>query len=81
LSPSFKYLFGLDSEPKGNFGFPVEEMVAEQATEFTLWPSYGNQLNAAVASIAFGTGDIGFLHEQESYHPAPIVPTEGSGSV
>ena len=48
LSPSFRYLFGLDREPKGNFGFPVEnrqEMVAEQATEFTLWPSYGNQLN------------------------------------
>jgi hypothetical protein len=33
------------------------------------------------ACSAFGTGDIGFLHEQGSYHPAPIVPTEGSGSV
>lgn len=33
------------------------------------------------ACSAFGTGDIGFLHEPGSYHPAPIVPTEGSGSV
>jgi hypothetical protein len=26
LSPSFKYLFGLDSEPKGYFGFAVHNL-------------------------------------------------------
>jgi hypothetical protein len=44
LSPLFKYLFGLDREPKGHFGFAVEnlkDLVAEQATEFTLRSAYG----------------------------------------
>jgi hypothetical protein len=39
LSPLFKYLFGLDGEPKGYFGFAVEnlqKLIAEQATELTL---------------------------------------------
>jgi hypothetical protein len=65
LSPLFKYLFGLDREPKGYYGFAVEnlkDVVAEQAAEFTRWPAYGNQLNPAVASLAFGTGDIGLFH-------------------
>jgi hypothetical protein len=67
LSPLFKYLFGLDREPKGHFGFAVEnlkDLVAEQATEFTLRPAYGKQLNPAVASLAFGTGDIGLFHSR-----------------
>jgi hypothetical protein len=39
LSPLFKYLFGLNREPKDYFGFVVEnlkDLVTEQATEFTL---------------------------------------------
>jgi hypothetical protein len=63
--PLFKYLSGLDREPKGYFGFAVEnlkDVVAEQASEFTFWAAYGNQFNPAVASLAFGTGDIGLFH-------------------
>ena len=37
-------------------------MVAQQTTEFALGPLFGNQLKAAVAGVAVGTGDVGLLH-------------------
>jgi hypothetical protein len=37
-------------------------MIAEQATKLALGSGSGSQLNAAIASAAFGTGNIGFSH-------------------
>jgi hypothetical protein len=37
-------------------------MVAQQTTEFAPGPLFGNQLKAAVAGVAVGTGDVGLLH-------------------
>ena len=63
--PSLKGLFGLNREANGDLGRAVEnleQMVAKQATILAPWSTYGNQFNAAVAGVAFGTGDIGLLH-------------------
>ena len=54
-----KCLFGLNREANGDFGRAVEnlkQMVAKQAAILAPWSTYGNQFNAAVAGIAFGTG-------------------------
>lgn len=61
-SRSSKYLFRLDGEPERDLDCTVEslkQVVAEQATELARWRRLGNQFNAAVASLALGTGDIG----------------------
>jgi hypothetical protein len=75
LSPSFKYLFGMDREADGYAGFAIEnlkEMVAERATELALGPGLGGQFNAAVASLALWTDDIRLFHGRvELPHPRP----------
>ena len=50
-------------------------MVAQQATEFAPGPLFGNQLKAAVAGVAVGTGDVGFLHRiKYALAAEPIKP-------
>jgi len=60
-----KCLFRLNREANSDLGRAVEnlkQMVAQQAAILAPRSTYGNQFNAAVAGIAFGTGDIGLLH-------------------
>ena len=55
-------------------------MVAQQTTEFAPGPLFGNQFKAAVAGMAVGTGDVGFLHRinmrrrQNRSSPVPLPP-------
>ena len=58
-------LFGLDREADGDVGLAVEDLkqvTAEQAMELALGAPLGHQLDAPVAGIALGTGDVGFPH-------------------
>jgi hypothetical protein len=82
---SLERLFGLDREAEGNFRRTVEnlqDMIAEQAPVLALGAAYGIQFNAAVAGIAFGTGDVGPSHP--GYMPPivgrckPVAPSQGS---
>lgn len=64
---SFEHFFGLNREADGYGGFAVEhlkDMTTQQAAELALGPLAGNQFNAAVACVAFGTGDVGLSHLQ-----------------
>jgi hypothetical protein len=55
-------------------------MVAQQTTEFAPGPLFGYQFKAAVAGMAVGTGDVGFLHRinmrqwQNRSSPVPLPP-------
>jgi hypothetical protein len=84
---SLERLFGLDREAEGNLRRTVEnlqDMIAEQAPVLALGAAYGIQFNAAVASIAFGTGDVGPSHP--GYMPPivgrckPVAPPKGLSS-
>jgi len=79
-----KCLFRLNREANSDLGRAVEnlkQMVAQQAAILAPRSTYGNQFNAAVAGIAFGTGDIGLLHGGNlpprgcSSNPAAAGPT------
>ncbi len=81
--PVAQYPFRLDGEPKGNFRFAVEDLqklIAEHAMEFTLWSLLGNEFNAAVARIAFGTGDVGFSHVGVDSTPFSVVLRRNPGA-
>ena len=54
-------------------------MVAKQATILALWSPYGNQFNPAVTGLAFGTGDIGFLHGRQATTLRPQRQLGGPG--
>lgn len=84
---SLERLFGLDREAEGNLRRTVEnlqDMIAEQAPVLALGAAYGIQFNAAVAGIAFGTGDVGPSHP--GYMPPivgrckPVAPLKGLSS-
>ena len=75
--------FGLNREADGYVSGAVEHlknMVAQQTTEFAPGPLFGNQFKAAVAGMAVGTGDVGFLHRinmrqrQNRSSPVPLPP-------
>jgi hypothetical protein len=58
----------LNGQTEGYFTQAVEylkDMIANQATIFARSPVPGIQFNAAVASPAFGTDDVGLLHYQK----------------
>jgi hypothetical protein len=61
-------LFGLNREADDYLGRTIEnlkKMVAGQATELAFSPSTGIQFNAAIASAAFRTDDIGLSHGEK----------------
>jgi hypothetical protein len=65
LEGLFEGLFGLDREADGDLGCTIEnleDLIAKQAAELALGSRSGSQLDAAVAGVAFGTGDVGLSH-------------------
>jgi hypothetical protein len=65
LFPVIHDLFGLDSEADCYFAGAVEnltQMVAEQTAVFALGLLAARHFNAAIASLALGTGDVGLSH-------------------
>lgn len=57
--------FRLNREAKGYVCRPVEnfqDVIAKSTTELARSPLLRKQLNAAIASVTFGTSGVGFLH-------------------
>ena len=57
-------LTGLHRETDRNLGATVEhlkDVIANQTAELAFNTLLGNQFNPAIASVAFGTGEVGFL--------------------
>jgi hypothetical protein len=63
--PFIRSSFRLNREAKGYGCRPVEnfqDVIAKSATELARSPLLRKQLKAAIASIASGASDVGFLH-------------------
>jgi hypothetical protein len=63
----FEGFLRLDREADRNIGRTIEfleHLVAEQTTILTLGARSRRQLDAPIAGVTGGTGDIGFLHPQ-----------------
>ena len=64
-SAFIEHLIGLDGKADGYVGLAVgnlKEMTAVLAMKPALGACHRSQLNAAVASVTFGAGDIGLYH-------------------
>ena len=62
--------FRLNREAKGYVCRPVEnfqDVIAKSTTELARSPLLRKQLNAAIASVTFGTSGVGFLHFSLSF--------------
>ena len=75
LRALFEGLFGLHREADGDVGLAVEhfqQMAAQQAMKLALGAPLRNQFDAAVAGMAFGTGQIRFFHGRYMLPDGPI---------
>jgi hypothetical protein len=82
--PFIRSSFRLNREAKGYVCRPVEnfqDVIAKPTMELARSPLLRKQLNAAIASVAFGTSGVGFLHFSLSFcrsFPATNHQTEKS---
>jgi hypothetical protein len=71
----FKGLFGLDGKSKSNVSRTIEylqQLIAKQTAILAFGPRAGGQLDAAIASLALGTDDVGPFHSGNMPRWRPI---------
>jgi hypothetical protein len=69
ISVTVEYLFGLDRETDCNLGATVEnlkDMTTKQTVELAPDSLFGNQFDAAITRVTFGTSEVGLSHARYS---------------